>query len=246
MQIDFSIIIPAYNEEKLISNLLDELLKFKNSFNFEIIISDGGSFDDTLSILNKYNDIKVVHNLTGERQTIGEGRNLGAQQAKGEVLIFINADTMPKDTAVFLSKINDYVHNKIYTNYTALAGRVEPFPDDKGFKDVCFYAFFNSYFKLLNIIGLGMGRGECQIVHNKVFFAHNGYNPNIAAGEDFDLFRRIAKSGRIKFADDIIVLESPRRFRQKGYLNTILKWFLNGISVMFTGKSYSKEWELVR
>ena len=58
-----------------------------------------------------------------------------AEFAKGEVLVFINADTMPKDTFVFLSKISDYVHKKLYSNYIALAGRVEPFPDDKGFKD---------------------------------------------------------------------------------------------------------------
>ncbi len=245
MIFDFSIIIPAYNEEKLISNLLDELLKFKNSFNFEIIISDGGSFDTTLEILKAY-DVKVVNNLAGNRQTIGEGRNLGAEQANGKVLVFINADTMPKDTSVFLGKIKEYVDNKIYKKSIALAGKVEPFPDDKGFKDLCFYAFFNFYFKLLNIIGLGMGRGECQIVQSKAFFDVGGYNPHIAAGEDFDLFRRIAKTQKVTFADDIVVLESPRRFRQKGYLNTVFKWFLNGISVMFTGKSYSKEWDLVR
>ncbi len=246
MQFDFSIVIPAYNEEKLISGLLDDLLKYKNSYNFEIIVSDGGSFDNTLSILNKYQNIKVVHNLTGQRQTIGEGRNLGAEQAQGKILCFINADTMPKNTSVFFDKINQFAEKKIYKSSTALAGKVEPFPEDKFFKDVCFYAFFNSYFKLLNIIGLGMGRGECQIVYKDAFFEVNGYNPHIAAGEDFDLFRRIAKTKKVTFADDIVVLESPRRFRQKGYFNTILKWFLNGISVMFTGKSYSKEWELVR
>lgn len=245
MQFDFSIVIPAYNEEKLIANLLNELLKYKNDFNFEIIVSDGGSFDKTLDILKGF-DVKVVNNLTGERQTIGEGRNLGAEQAKGKVLAFINADTMPKNTYDFLSKISNFSKGNIYQNSVALAGKVEPFPEDKGLKDLCFYAFFNSYFKLLNVIGLGMGRGECQILYKETFFNVDGYNPNIAAGEDFDLYRRIAQNNKVTFADDIIVLESPRRFRQKGYLNTILKWFLNGVTVMFTGKSYSKEWELVR
>lgn len=245
MQFDFSIIVPAYNEEKLIGGLLSELLKYKGQFNFEIIISDGGSYDSTLDILKDF-DVKVVNNLTGNRQTIGEGRNLGAEQSNGKVLVFINADTMPKITEVFLSKITDFGNGKIYSKSRAIAGKVEPFPEDKGFKDLCFYAFFNSYFKLLNVIGLGMGRGECQILYKESFYKVGGYNPHIAAGEDFDLFRRIAKTEKVSFADDIIVLESPRRFRQKGYFNTILKWFLNGISVMFTGKSYSKEWELVR
>lgn len=245
MQLDFSIIIPAYNEEKLIANLLNELLRFKNQFNFEVIVSDGGSIDETLSILNKFG-VEIVHNLSDKRQTIGEGRNLGAERAKGKVLAFINADTMPKDTLVFLNKINDFANSKIYKSSSALAGKVEPFQEDKSFKDICFYAFFNNYFKLLNVIGLGMGRGECQIVKKDVFISVGGYNSKIAAGEDFDLFRRIAQNNKVTFADDIIVLESPRRFRQKGYFNTILKWFLNGITVMFTGKSYSKEWEPIR
>ena len=92
----------------------------------------------------------------------------------------------------------------------------------------------------------GMGRGECQIIKRSTFLNVNGYNEKIVAGEDFDLYRRIAKFGRIKFLDEFVVFESPRRFRQEGYASTLTKWFLNSVSVLLLGKSYSKEWKPIR
>jgi predicted glycosyltransferase involved in capsule biosynthesis len=99
---------------------------------------------------------------------------------------------------------------------------------------------------MLNFIGMGMGRGECQIVLAEYFKKVGGYNSALTAGEDFDLFRRLAKIGKIKFAKDILVYESPRRFRKYGYLRILMSWLLNSISVMFYNRSVSKDWEAVR
>jgi glycosyltransferase involved in cell wall biosynthesis len=242
----FSIIIPALDEEGTIDKLLQLLTNAKEKFNFEIIVSDGGSKDRTIEISNKYADKTAVWNQ-GRYQTIGGGRNAGAELAESENLIFINADTMPKNIDKFLMEITDWASGKgIYSKYLALAGRVEPNPDDIIWKDKFYYFCFNNYFKFLNVIGVGMGRGECQIIKKELFDELNGYDDNVAAGEDFDLFRRVAKKHKIKFADEIVVFESPRRFRKKGYLNTVLLWFLNSAMVMFSGRSLSKKWEKVR
>jgi hypothetical protein len=91
-----------------------------------------------------------------------------------------------------------------------------------------------------------MGRGECQIVRANAFKAVKGYNPYIAAGEDFDFYSRIAKIGKVSFAKEIRVLESPRRFRKYGYMSVLLSWTLNSLSVMLRGKSVSRVWEAVR
>jgi hypothetical protein len=95
---------------------------------------------------------------------------------------------------------------------------------------------------------MGMGRGECHIVRADVFWKINGYNESLAAGEDYDLYRRIKKSklGKIKFLNDIIVYESPRRFRKYGYLKVFGEWTKNSLSVFFKNKSASKVWEEVR
>lgn len=243
----FSIIVPVYQEEKIIEShlkLFSEDLKEK--YNFELIVSDGGSTDNTVSIAQHYADIVVIHN-NSSRQTISQGRNRGADYASGEVLCFLNVDSFPADLIDFLNILKDFTYqNGVYNSIGALASYVSGFPEEVILKDKIFYTIHNNYVHLLNIIGLGMGRGECQIVRKDIFNRVNGYNDNIAAGEDFDLFRRISKIAKIKFDRNLHVYESPRRFRKYGYIKTIFFWLMNSLTVWWFGKSVSKEWEAVR
>ncbi|MEN7982575.1 MAG: glycosyltransferase family 2 protein [Nanoarchaeota archaeon] len=89
-----SVIIPAYNEENYIGKCLESL--GKQSFkDFEIIIIDDGSTDKTREIIRKYKKIILI---IGEHKGTAFSRNLGAKKAKGEILIFVDADmTFNKD-----------------------------------------------------------------------------------------------------------------------------------------------------
>jgi hypothetical protein len=98
----------------------------------------------------------------------------------------------------------------------------------------------------LNVLRLGVGRGECQVVRTDVFMSVDGYRENLAAGEDFDLFARISRRARVMFAPELLVLESPRRFRKFGYFRVLFWWTINALSVMVRGRSSSDEWEPVR
>ncbi len=69
---------------------------------------------------------------------------------------------------------------------------------------------------------------------------------SLSAGEDFDLFKRIRKHGKILFANNLCVYESPRRYRKLGYSGVTWSWIKNSISIIFKNKSLSKEWEQVR
>lgn len=91
-----------------------------------------------------------------------------------------------------------------------------------------------------------MGRGECQVVRKNIFERVGGYNENLAAGEDFDLFKRVRKIGKILHSRDFCVYESPRRYRKFGYLNVYKMWFFNSFYVIFKNKSLADEWEQVR
>lgn len=243
----FSIIIPVLEEEKI---LKDQLGIFTNElrkiYNFEVIVSDGGSKDDTVQIAREYADLVILHN-NQRRQTIAEGRNNGADYSNSDTLVFLNADTFPKDLENFLLLLKNFsLKSNNLKNFDALACYVSGLPDEVIFKDKIFYLLHNNYVRLLNIFGMGMGRGECQVVRKEVFYKAGKYNNDIVAGEDFDLYRRISKIGKIKFENQLHVYESPRRFRKYGYLKTIFYWTLNSLSVMFFGKSVSKEWEAVR
>ncbi len=243
----FSLIIPVYQENKILEStlkLFSELLK--NKYKFELIVSDGGSDDGTIKIAEKYADAVIVHN-SERRQTIAEGRNNGATLAESDTLVFLNADTVPSSLEEFCEVITDFaLQNNIFAVYDAMACYVSGFPDEVILKDKIFYKLHNAYVKLLNVLGLGMGRGECQVIRKSIFEQSGKYNNKIVAGEDFDLYKRVAKIGKIKFEKKLHVYESPRRFRKYGYIRTISYWLLNSLSVMIFKKSYSKEWEAVR
>ncbi|MHB1687513.1 MAG: glycosyltransferase [Ignavibacteriaceae bacterium] len=240
----FSIIIPTLNEEKLLPHLLEQLNReeLRKSFDFEIVISDGGSKDKTIDIALKNSDVVVVHTKQ-EKQNIALGRNSGAKVASGEIFIFINADVLIPDIKYFFQYLEK---NFVESEYLAMTCKVKVFPEEEILSDKLFHAGYNGYFHFLNSLGLGMGRGECQVIRKNIFENVSGYNEALAAGEDFDLFRRIRKLGKILFTTDVCVHESPRRFRKLGYSGVTFSWIKNGFSVLLKNKSISKEWEQVR
>ena len=83
-----SLVIPTLNEEK---NIGESLRSLKNQTyrNFEIIIADGGSKDKTVEIARKYADRVIVYKGSG----ISEAKNRGVREAKGDILVFTDADT---------------------------------------------------------------------------------------------------------------------------------------------------------
>ncbi len=240
-----SIIIPTLNEEKLIQQTLGQFTpQLKEKYNIEIIISDGGSTDNTLKLLTPIVD-KTVLAVSGIKQNIPQGRNAGAKAANGKLLYFFNADTMIKDIDKFFNlSLNSFSND---TNY-ALTCRFHVFPDDVKLSDKMFHGFYNNYVRILNSIGMGMGRGECHMIRSEVFQRVNGYNELLAAGEDYDLYRRIKLlgTGKIKFLNDLLVYESPRRYRKFGYIKVFRDWTKNAFSVFFKNKSISEVWEAVR
>ncbi len=240
----YSIIIPTLNEEKLLPDLLKQLThaKLKEIFEPEIIVSDGGSEDGTVKIALDYADIVTVH--TGDKlQTIAEGRNKGAALASGDVLVFFNGDVRVKEPLNFFRYIDSNFESD---NFLAVTGYVSIYPELAGALDKIFHYCYNHYFQFLNNAGVGMGRGECHIIRKEIFRKLGGYNEKLAAGEDFDLYRRIRSEGDILFTNRIRVYESPRRFRKRGYFSVTWMWIKNGISVWFKNKSISKIWEQVR
>jgi len=242
--VKYSIIVPTLNEEKMLPNLLKQISQttLKGRYNYEVIVSDGGSSDNTVEIAMKYSDIVKVH-CNSYRQNIAEGRNVGASFAKGEVLIFLNADVMLSDPDKFFQFLNN---SFCKSKYLAMSCFVKIFPSEENAADKFFHTIYNRYFRLLNFLGVGMGRGECQIIRREVFDKMNGYDEKLAAGEDFELFKRIRKAGKILYSKAVYIFESPRRFRTLGYRNVTYVWIQNGLSVFFKNTAISKEWEQIR
>lgn len=240
----YSVIIPALNEEKLLPALLEKLSdpELKKNFDYELIVSDGGSTDETVKIARRFTQ-KVAVACTDKKQNIAKGRNDGVPLADGDILVFINADVRVNNVFNLFTSIKEKLEDE---KYLAMTCKVLINPEEEIFSDKIFLGFYNLYFHFLNIIGVGMGRGECHIIRKDVFEKTGGYNENFAAGEDFDLFRRIRKMGKIYFSRKNVIYESPRRYREIGHCGTMFKWLLNSVSTLFLKQSISKEWKQVR
>ena len=119
-----------YLEKK--SLLLDRLQSL------EIIVGDGTSDDNTKKIAEKLG--ARVYQNPRSNQNIAKNRNLGAKHAKGEVLIFCDADTKLKDPKKSIKRINE-----IFSDKEIVAGMMvlDIFPKQKKFVDVIFHSGYN-------------------------------------------------------------------------------------------------------
>jgi len=239
----YSIIIPTLNEEKLLPGLLASLSDptLKSRFGYEVIVSDNGSSDDTLRIAGEYCDT-VLRNGEATTKSISACRSRGAGNSSGAYLIFINADVR-FDVEELLTVIEKRF---VPSDYVAMTCPIRCSPEQEDIRDKCFSAICNTYYYFSNLIGLGIARGECQIIRRTIYDRVGGYKEEVIAGEDFELFTRIRKVGRVLFARDVMVYESPRRYHSWGYIKTISAWLLNSAGSWFRKKPFYKEWEPIR
>lgn len=98
MKYKFSIIIPCYNLEKCISKTIENVLR-QTFQNFEIILINDGSKDNTGKILDEYKEkderIRVIHQ---KNEGVSEARNIGIQTANGEYIYFLDGDDLIENT----------------------------------------------------------------------------------------------------------------------------------------------------
>lgn len=214
----------------------------RRQLHLELIVSDGGSSDETVAIARSHAD-HVVEWKASAPQNISIGRNKGAAVASGEVLIFLNADVHVDNPERFIAELT---HSLNRDGVVAATCNVRVNPEEEILADRVFHRAFNWYCRFLNVAGMGMGRGECHVVRKTIFDQAGGYNESIPAGEDFEFFMRLRRSGKISFVSTCTVFESPRRYRSYGYIRIALLWFANGLSVLLLHRSLSKQWTPVR
>lgn len=91
-QVRVSVIMPAYNSAAYIAQALESLM-FQDCDDFEVLIVDDGSTDDTAFIVQAYAEQdERLHLLRQEHQGAGAARNYGMDQACGDYLLFLDAD----------------------------------------------------------------------------------------------------------------------------------------------------------
>ncbi len=202
----FSIIIPTLNEDTSLPAALEALLKSTEHISsLEILICDGGSVDNTLVQAEAF-PVSILNAQKGRALQM----NSGAQQAKGDYLVFLHADTrLPK-------------------NWTTLISQCKT---DWGHFDVCLsgqHWLFRIIEKMINIRSrkTSVATGDQVLFFRQNFFHQLGGFPEIPLMEDI----AISKKARYFTAASCIsqpVITSSRRWEKNGILRTVvLMWFL--------------------
>lgn len=203
-----SIIIPACNEGRYISATINSIKKqsFKD---YETIVVCDGCTDNTAKVSKKIAD-KVV--ILKKRQGPGVAKNKGVEVAKGNILVFLDADTH------FTSNILENI-NKIDDSIIGTA-RIKP--SNNKFKHK-FMMFLKN--NILCNFGVSNGIIFCT---RKSFDSINGFQ-SIQKREDGFFVRRLMKEGHKFLMIKDYVVSSTRRFDRKGYIGVILYWIKEAV-----------------
>ena len=238
-----SFIIPTLNEGKTLERVLQSLRELK-TIPYEIIVSDGGSTDETVAVAKRFAD-KVVEWQKPTRQNIAMGRNAGAQEASGDLFVFIDAD-------VFILNMDEFFAH-VLTRFErdaklmGLIPRLEVLESERTFTDAWVMGFFNIFNRVMNnVIHSPAAPGELQMIPAHVFKKVSGYDEHIVALEDMDMFMRLGRIGKTRLDPSIVVYHTGRRAHKVGWPRLWWEWFSNATMVKFFNRSVSKEWKVIR
>lgn len=214
-----SIIIPTLNEEKLLPTLLKEIKK-QNFSPLEIIIADAGSKDKTVEIAKGFGCKIAKGGLPAE------GRNGGARVAKGETLLFMDADNMYLPDK-FLEKLLSAFRkrNLEVASFTICPNGI--------WLDRLAYNIYNWWVKATQ--KLWAHATNAVLVKKSLFEKIGGFDKEVKIGEDHDFAKRAAKIGKFGFIKTEPVLTSTRRFEKEGRFKTYSKYLLAGAYMAIFG-----------
>ncbi len=220
----FSIIIPTLNEADTIESCLTNLII--NHSEIEVIVSDGGSSDGTLDIVSKCPYVRCVNSAPGK----GRQMNEGATEAKGDIFIFLHADT-----SLPLSAFRQI--ESIMSDPSVAGGSFcLNFDINRFFLNV--YSTFTRINHTLFTYG-----DQCMFVRSRIFKEIGGFQ-DIPIMEDVEFQTRLRQIGKfIKIRTPVVT--SARRYLENGIirqqvLNTVLVLLYHlGASPSFLKRYYS-------
>jgi rSAM/selenodomain-associated transferase 2 len=226
-QYGFSIIIPVLNEAGQINLLIEHLRKQNHEFSYEIIVVDGDPQGSTVGAIQA-KDVTAITTDKGR----GKQMNAGAAIARGEILIFLHADTILPDNA--LEKISRAMQDQ---DYVGGAFDLKIDSDRLFLKYISARASLRSRWNRIPY-------GDQAIFIRKKYFNQLGGYQEIPLMEDVDLMRRIKKDGKKIVILHDKVITSARRWESDGVLYTtmrnqiLVKLFYLGISPHKLAKYY--------
>lgn len=225
----FSIIIPTLNEEKFVGKILENIAK-QTFTDFEILVVDGSSDDQTRSIARSFSHrYKIaVHKVA--KRNVSFQRNMGALKAKGLYLVFLDADSHIKKN--FLNKLSLFIRK-----YKGLVFIPAIYPEKRDSQMQIVFDVINTAIKISQSIAKPFSSGGNMIVEKNFFHLIGGFAENVFMSEDHQLIQTAYRFGvRARFLDSVQVAFSLRRMEREGKLKLLYKTVVNTIHFVSNGK----------
>jgi len=198
-----SIIIPTYNEEKNLTALVKYLISKSNSSVVDIIVSDGGSTDNTVEAAELAGANAIVSPACGRAAQM----NYGAGLAKGDILYFIHADCFPPEN--FIKDIQQAISDgNVLGRY-----RTKFITNKKILK-------LNAWFTRFDLF-ICMGGDQTFFIKKSHFELCGGFNENMKIMEDYEFCQRARKTGKYKILKGT-ALVSNKKYSTNSWLKVQL------------------------
>ena len=206
-----SAVIPALNEERHIGSLLPDLFGQTRKAE-EVIVVDAGSEDATVSVVERFPDVTL---LAGS-PPVAVGRNLGGKSARGDVLIFLDADVRLERRFFedFLKEFEDRRLDIACPLYV-------PYRSTLAIRSI--HTFFNLLFKASEK-HMPSGAGHCIAIRGELFRESRGFDPSLKF-DDIELIRRLARGRSFGIVSKRAYV-SDRRYKEHGVLKTVSRYLL--------------------
>jgi glycosyltransferase involved in cell wall biosynthesis len=235
-----SVIIPSYNEEKLLPYCLKSVLNQDFPRNkYEIIVVNNASTDKTPQIAKKFK-VKLINE---PKKGLVRARNAGFKAAKGKYLVNLDADCLvPRN---WLKRIEqNFRSNK---NLVFLTGPTVPKKGEKNpldFLNIKIVSFFyQNFHQLIAYWGGNAAMRKKALIKVGGYNLHNPYNDELA------LLHKFKKVGQVDFDSNLKVISSNRRVKGRFlkflFWEVLILYLLNNLYHRFTRKHW-RQWETIR
>ncbi|RYY70326.1 MAG: glycosyltransferase [Chitinophagaceae bacterium] len=212
-----SIIIPTFNEAENIAQLVNYLFRHSQNDISEIIISDGGSADDTIAQAAKAGALSFKSPAKGRAAQM----NYGAAKAKGDILYFVHADTFPPD-----SYVNDI--NQMLDKGYRLGRYRTKFDSNKGILKL------NAFFTRFDLF-MCYGGDQTLFIQKELFHSIGGFDNTMGIMEDYEIITRAREKAKYAIIQKPAIV-SARKYDHRSWLTVqmanyrIIKMYKQGAS----------------
>lgn len=218
-----SIVIPTLNEEKNITRLLGQITSQEIGDDFEIIVADAGSKDRTREVAQSFGARIVQGGLPAR------GRNEGAKNAKGDIILFFDADIELSPDLVKKS-LEEFKKRNLDVASYSIYSQINNFYLNTLSLDL----FYNYPARILRKV-YPMGAMGIM-VKKSIFDQIGGFDESIKLAEDHYFMGQAAKIGNFGLFKSGEIYMPIRRFEKDGYIRTALKYLKCAIYMNLYGR----------